>query len=136
MVAELDDGDDEESSTARESRPNPPSLPAGRRDPDLMPERSRDWSDADEEEPTSYGVHAPEVVPVDTTPRELVEPKESEMRLISREDIPKQPTQAWGPELLVFLAQHGTISAIVIASGLCFVVGVMVRICRDFNPLD
>ena len=86
------------------ARPVPPPLPARRRDPDLIPDRSRIWSDEDEEEPMSYGVHAPEVVPVESTPQELVQPKESEMRLLSRDDVPKQPTAAWGPELLAFLA--------------------------------
>lgn len=140
VVAELDE--DEESASEGEkpvrtrSRPaKPPPLPP-RRDPDLMPERSRVWSDEDDDEPTSYGVHAPEVVPVETTPEELVKPKESEMRLLSRDDVPKQPAAAWNLDLLAYLGQSGTVSAIVIASGLCFVVGVMVRICRDFNPLD
>jgi hypothetical protein len=73
---------------------------------------------------------------VESTPKELVTPKESEMKLLSRDDVPKQPTAAWSPELLAFLGQSGTISALLIASGLCFVVGVLVRVCRDFNPLE
>jgi hypothetical protein len=137
VVAELDDDDeDDRSEDQRAARPKPPPLPAHRRDPDLIPERSRVWSDEDDEEPTSYDVHAPEVVSIDTTPQEIVKPKEEEMRLLSRDDVPKKPTAAWNRELPVFLGQPGTISAMIIASGLCFVVGVMVRICRDFNPLD
>jgi len=128
------DSDDEEVESR--SPPEPPPLPERRRYSDLMPERSRVWTDEDEEEPTSYGVHAPEVVPVETTPKELVQPKESEMRLLSRDDVPKKPTAAWGPELLVFLKQPGTVTSMAVASGLCFAVGVLVRICRDFNPLD
>jgi hypothetical protein len=136
VVAELDEEDgDEEERPRKRARPKPPPLPGHRRDPDLIPERSRIWSDEDEEA-TSYDVHAPEVVPIETTPQELVKPREDEMRLLSRDDVPKKPTAAWNRELLVFLGQPGTISAIIIASGLCFLVGVMVRICRDFNPLD
>jgi hypothetical protein len=137
ILAEVDESDsDDEADTEREPRRNPPPLPSRRRDAGLIPEPSRIWADEDEEEPTSYGVHAPESVPVETTPKELVEPKESEMRLLSRDDVPKKPTAAWGPELLVFLKQPGTITSMVVATGLCFVVGVLVRVCRDFNPLD
>ena len=59
-------------------------------------DRSRVWSDEDEDEPTSYGVHEPEVVPVESTPQELVQPKESEMRLLSRDDVPKQAKRGLG----------------------------------------
>jgi hypothetical protein len=140
VVAELDEEAEDEhfanERPAKSAKTKPPPLPARRRDTDLIPERSRVWSDEDDEEPTSYGVHAPESVPMESTPKELVTPKESEMKLLSRDDVPKQPTAAWNPELLAFLGQSGTFSALVIASGLCVVVGVMVRICRDFNPLD
>jgi hypothetical protein len=135
VVAEVADAEDEPENED-EPRPKPPPLPRSARRPTDHPERARNWTDEDEDEPAAYGVHEPEVVPVETTPREVVEPKESEMRLLSRDDVPKQPERAWNPELLAFLGQVGTISALAIASGLCFVVGVFVRVCRDFNPLD
>ncbi len=58
------------------------------------------------------------------------------MRLLSRDDAPRKPKRVWGPELLAFLAQPGTVSAFIIASGMCVVVGVMVRVAREFNPVD
>ena len=71
------------------------------------------------------------------TPQELVQPKESrDGCLLSCDDVPKQPTAAWGPELLAFSPARYASRRLVIASGLCIVVGVMVRICRDFNPFD
>lgn len=137
IVAEVDESDsDDEGDAIRPPRPKPPPLPSRCQDVELIPERSRVWTEEDEEEATSYGVHAPEVIPIETTPRELVKPKEEEMRLLSRDDVPKKPAVAWGPEMLIFLRQAGTLMALAVASGLCFVVGVMVRICRDFNPLD
>jgi hypothetical protein len=137
IVAEVDESDaDEDEDAKREPRQKPPPLPSRRKDVDLIPERSRVWTDEDEEKPTSYGVRAPEAVPIETIPQELVKPKEEEMRLLSRDDVPKQPTAAWGPELLVFLKQPGTITSMAVAAGFCFAVGVLVRICRDFNPLD
>ena len=72
----------------------------------------------------------------ESTPKELIEPKAEEMRLLSRDGAPKKPKRVWGPDLFAFLAQPGTLSAILIASGLCFVTGVMVRTARDFYPVD
>jgi hypothetical protein len=131
-VAEVEP-DEEEAPPAR---PQPPPLPPRSESSGSHAERSRVWSDEDDDEPTAYNVHDPEVDPETSTPREVVQPKEEEMRLLSRDDVPKKPKVAWGPELLAFLPQTGTISAIIIASGLSVVVGVMVRIARDFNPLD
>ena len=117
-------------------RSMPPPLPVSRDKPDTSEERARIWRDEDDGEPTSYGVHEAEVDTRENTPKEVVKPKEEEMRLLSRDDVPKKPKIAWGPELLAFLAQPATISAIVIATGWCILVGVMVRVARDFNPLD
>jgi hypothetical protein len=125
------EGDGEKKPPAR---PKPPPIPSHRETPASRAERNRDW--ADDDEPTAYGVHEAEVDMQESTPSEVVQPREDEMRLLSRDDVPKKPKAAWGPELLAFLAQPATISAIIIASGLCVVVGVMVRIARDFNPLD
>jgi hypothetical protein len=117
-------------------RTAPPPLPERRERPETSEERARAWRDDDEDEPTAYGVHDSEVDSRESTPKEVVKPKEEEMRLLSRDDVPKKPKIAWGPELLAFLAQPATISAIVIATGWCIVLGVMVRVARDFNPLD
>jgi len=107
--------------------------PARRRSADGI-DRGRVWTEEDDQEPTSYGVSEPEVKPTETMPREVVEPSKAEMALLSRDDAPKQPKRVWGPDVLAFLGLPGTISAILIASGMCFVVGVMIRVCRDFNP--
>ena len=118
------------------NRPKPPPLPTRRERPETSEERARAWEDEDDDEQTAYDVREAEVVPRDSTPKEVVKPKEEEMRLLSRDDVPKKPKIAWGTELLAFLGQPGTISAIVIASGWCMMVGVMIRVARDFNPLD
>ena len=118
------------------NRPKPRPLPMRRQRPETSEERARAWEDEDDDEQTAYDVREAEVVPRDSTPKEVVKPKEDEMRLLSRDDVPKKPKVAWGAELLVFLGQPGTISAIVIASGWCMMVGVMIRVARDFNPLD
>jgi hypothetical protein len=119
-------------------KPLPPPLPRTprRAAPTSAAEANRVWTDEDDEPPTAYAAHAPEVDTAESTPREVVKPREEEMRLLSRDGAPKKPKRVWGPELLVFLRQPGTVSAILIASGLCFLVGVLVRIARDFNPVD
>lgn len=137
LVAEVleVESDDE---TEMPPRPVPPPLPksARRAAPITQIEPERIGKDDDDDEPTSYGVHEPEADVPANTPQEIVKPKEEELRLISRDGAPKKPKRVWGPDLLAFLAQPGTISAGIIASGMCFVVGVMVRVARDFNPVD
>jgi hypothetical protein len=130
-AVELDD--ENEPST----RPKPPPLPPSREAKKSRPtERRKQLEDDDEDEPTAYDVHPPEVETIESTPREVVKPKESEMQLLNRDDVPKKPTNAWGPELLVFLGQPGTITALAIASGFCIVVGALVRIAREYYPID
>jgi hypothetical protein len=92
------------------------------------------WTEEDDETPTAYGVHKPEVESEDQVPTEVVVPRPDEVRLLNRDDAPKKPRRVWGPELLAFLGQPGTVSAILIASSFCFVVGAMVRIARAYNP--
>ena len=67
-------------------------------------------------------------------PKEVVKPTAEEVGLLKRDDAPKKPRRVWGWELLAFLGQPGTVSAIVIASGMCLMVGAMVRIARAYNP--
>ncbi len=88
----------------------------------------------DDDDAQPYDVNEPGPVPKQAVPKELTQPREDEMRLISRENRPVKPKQIWGPEVLTFLFQPGTISAIVIASGFCLAVGVFVRLARAFNP--
>jgi hypothetical protein len=96
-------------------------------------ERSREWTEEDEDA-AAYGVREAEVTPEERIPEEVVKPKEAEMQLLDRSDAPKKPRRAWGPDLLVFLGQPGTISAILIASAFCFGAGTMIRVARAFNP--
>jgi hypothetical protein len=117
--------------------PKAPSQKSKRQPPPIAAiERSRVWSDEDDDEATSYEVRAPELVPVEEKKKVVQEkPLEEEMKLLRREDVPKRPKVIWGPELLVFLAQSATVSAWLIASGLCGMAGVMVRVARMFNPV-
>jgi hypothetical protein len=114
--------------------PAPAPRPA-RRAPDNPTERARVWTDEDDEEATAYGMTEAEVIPAESTPEEVVQPRESEMALLNRDDAPKKPKRVWGPELFAFLGQPQTVSAILIASGLCFMVGVMIRVARAYNPV-
>ncbi len=118
-----------------EGVPESQSRVANRRPaPDTVLERGRMWCDEDDDKVTAYGVREAEVKPGERIPANVVRSLETEMRLLKRDDRPKQPKRVWGSDLLVFLVQPGTIWALVIASGMCFVVGVMVRIARQFNP--
>ena len=89
---------------------------------------------SEEDGPTAYGVHAPEVEPEHRAPAEVVKPSAIEMRLIGREDAPKPPKQVWNAELLVFLAQPTTIGNIVLLTVMLMLVGAVVRLAREFNP--
>jgi len=99
--------------------------------------RSRSWDDDDDDDARPYEVHAAEAVPEEEKlPEEVVKPRADELALLDRSDAPKKPKRVWGPDVLAFLFQPGTISALVIASGMCFLVGVMVRLARAFNPVS
>jgi hypothetical protein len=113
-----------------------PEEPPRRRKREGHRERVREWTDEDDEEPVAYSVCEAEAVPGKAAATEVVKPNAEEVRLLRRDDTPRKPKRVWGPELLAFLGQPGTASAILIASGLCFAVGVMVRVCRQFNPAD
>ncbi len=121
----------DEPESLPEAQPHPPRR---RPTPDSALERGRVWSDEDDEETLSYGLRESEVKPEERIPEEVVKPRKEEMQLLSRSDRPKKPKRVWGSDLLVFLVQPGTLWAIVTASGMCVMVGVMVRIARQFNP--
>lgn len=125
-----------ESIPRRHAEPEPDKAPRPRRRSAASGaiEKSRAWTDEDNEEATAYGVHEAEVQPKEQVPKEVIKPTEDEIRLLRRDDVPKRPKQIWNLELFVFLAQQGTISAIIIASGMCGMAGVMVRLAYAFNP--
>ena len=83
----------------------------------------------------AYGVHEAEVVPEERAPVEVVKPTAEETRLLDRSDAPKPPTQVWTAEVFAFLIQPATISVVLILSAMCFAVGGVVRIAREFNPI-
>jgi hypothetical protein len=136
VKAELAEPESEDSSTAADvPKPSPQPRPRRKPEPESSVERSRVWTDEDDDAATPYGVRDAEVQPAEASATEVVKPSESEMKLLRRDDVPKKPKQVWGPELLVFLGQAGTVSAVVIASGLCFMMGVMIRVARAYNPV-
>jgi hypothetical protein len=96
---------------------------------------SREWTEEDEDA-TPYGVTEAEAVPEEAAAVNVIKPSEVEMRLLSRDDAPKRPKRAWTGEVLAFLGQPETWTAIVMLSGMCVLVGGMIRIARAFNPAD
>jgi hypothetical protein len=108
------------------ARPRPPAKPG--------PERSRQWTEEDEDA-APYGVNGPEVQPEERAPAEVVKPSAVEMRLLSRDDAPKPPKEVWSAQLLLFLIQAETLAVVVMLSGMCVLVGLMIRIARSFNPV-
>lgn len=101
-----------------------------------LPHRAVSEQEEDNEVATPYEMRPAATVPNEELPEDIVQPRADEMALLDRSDAPRKPKRVWGPDLLAFLAQPGTISAIVIASGLCVMAGVMVRVARAFNPAD
>ena len=142
-------GDDPPASPKKRIRAEiadrgPPPLPGMERNLESRPpqrhatkgqaEGSRLIEDEDDEEPAPYGMKEPEALPRENTPQEVIAPLAVEMALLNRDDAPKPPARVWGPDLFAFLPQPGTVSAILIASSLCFAATALVRIAREFNP--
>ncbi len=98
-------------------------------------DRARTWTE-DDEDTTPYGVNASEPEPKSETarPSEVLKPSAQEMALLDRADSPKPPKQVWTREVFAFLNQPGTISALVILSGIAVLAGAAVRVARQFNP--
>ena len=118
--------------------PEPPPLPPLQSPPrrpksDRPLERARTWTD-DDDDSTPYGVNPSEVKDDERIPAEVVKPRADEMALLDRRDAPKPPKVVWSVELLAFLLQPGTISALVVMSGLGVLAGVFVRVARAFDP--
>jgi hypothetical protein len=103
-------------------------------EPPAKPKPARVEPDPDDDF-VSYGVHEAEgAQPEEPKPSQLLKPNEEEMKLLSRDDVPKPPKQVWSGELLAFLAQPETLAAMGLLSFLCSIVAGMVRIAREFDP--
>jgi hypothetical protein len=124
----------------------PAEEPLGVIEPDPLPRprpaarRKQTQSDArtgdDEDDRTPYDMNPPEVVPEERIPEEVVKPMAEEMALLDRSDAPKPPKRVWTAELLTFLPQPGTLMALTILTVIGLLAGVMVRVARDFNPVE
>lgn len=124
-----------ESEGEPAGEPEPATPPRGRRPaPETAAERGRARTDEDDEEAAPYGVREAEGMSDDAR-ADVPQPTADDLRLLDRSDAPRKPKRAWGPDLLAFLAQPQTLSAVLIASGFCTAAGAMVRIARVFNPV-
>jgi hypothetical protein len=112
------------------------SLSPGHEGKKAKPRKARPKPHDDEDDVSPYDVHNAEIVPGEQVPESLAKPLASELRLLGRSDAPRPPKRAWDGDTLVFLFQNGTISAVLIASFLCWLVGLMVRVARIFNPVS
>lgn len=109
-----------------------PRPPRGSHSQGVDPQRR--WTE-DDEDRTPYGVSEPVLVPEDNKPIHVIKPSAEEMRLISRDDVPRKPKKAWTAEVFALFEQQETWSAVLILSGWCFLFGGFVRIARTFNPV-
>ena len=100
--------------------------------PEAKPSAPRPLDDEDDVSP--YGVGQAEVVREEPTQRVICEPSADEMRLLSRDDAPVPPTRVWTWEVLTFLADPTTIQVVVMLSGMCGVLGGLVRLARSLSP--
>jgi hypothetical protein len=64
-----------------------------------------------------------------------MKPRADELALLDRRDAPRAPKRVWSAELFAFLAQSGTLSAMVILSLIGVLAGAAVRVARMFNPV-
>lgn len=94
---------------------------------------SQRWDDEDDDK-TPYIANAPEVAAEERAPKQLVEPKAFEMRLISREGRPKKPRRAWTAEVFLFLFEPATMGIALRLTFLCLIVGGFVKIAKSVNP--
>ncbi len=126
----------EDEPADEEPKPEPTSAPAKPSKPtksDHPLERARTWTD-DDEDTTPYGVNPSEVKDEERIPEAVLKPSAEELALLDRRDAPKPPKRVWSAEVFAFFGQPGTISAMVILTGIGLLAGVMVRVARDFNP--
>lgn len=115
--------------------PTPAAPPRRTAKSDHPLDRARTWTEEDDDA-TPYEVNfaAPEPKAEHTRPSEVIKPSAEDMALLDRADAPKPPKQVWTREVFAFLNQPGTISALVILSGIAVLAGAAVRVARQFNP--
>ncbi len=113
---------------------DPPPRQPSRKTGGTSIDKSRQWTDEDEDA-TPYDVGEMELMAEEARPSVVIQPSAAEMKLISRDDVPKRPKRAWTPEVWAFLGQPETIASIGMLSLMCSAVGGMIRICRAFNPV-
>jgi hypothetical protein len=97
-------------------------------------ERSREWTDEDEDA-NPYGVHEAEATPEPARATEVVKPSPLEMRLMAKDEAPKPPKETWSPQLLAFLVHPQTIPIVGLLVVVCLVAGGFVRLARAYNPV-
>jgi hypothetical protein len=102
--------------------------------PEVQPSAPRPAQD--EDDCTPYGVGQAEVVREEPTHRVVCEPSADEMRLLNRDDAPEPPTRVWTWEVLTFLSDGSTIQVVVMLSGMCGVLGGLVRLARSLSPVS
>lgn len=87
----------------------------------------------DDEPVTAYDAKPPEVEPVKQVDPKTFEVKESELKLIRRDDAPKEPETVWTSTVWTsFAGDHNTISNLGIACVWFAVDGIVWRILRSF----
>jgi hypothetical protein len=92
------------------------------------------WTEEDDDA-TPYSAEQVEVPLEEHVPSKVVKPSAEEMALLDRSDTPKPPKVVWNAEVFAFLAQPGTISAMVVLCFLAALAGAAVRVARMFNPV-
>ncbi|MFO0797890.1 MAG: hypothetical protein U0804_10450 [Gemmataceae bacterium] len=90
----------------------------------------------DPDDDGTYGVNEPDgaALPEERLPASVVKPRDDEMKLLDRSDVPRKPKVAWSAEVLAFLGQPETWAAAGLLTCFAVVFGGLVRVCRDFNP--
>jgi hypothetical protein len=125
-------------AVAADDADEPPAPKKPRRKPkaDKRPQDlARAWDEDDEDRtPYTMGPAEGEPLPPERPAAELAVPKADEMALLDRRDVPKPPKRVWSAEVLAFLPQPGTVSALLVLSVLGVFAGVMVRAARAFDP--
>lgn len=116
----------------KNTRPAEPK-PARSAGPEVLPPLNRPKRPWDDEDDTPYAVHAPEVVIERIVDERVIRPKESELRLLARNEVPP-PTRPWGPEVWGFLGQAETARSVLVLALLLTVLSVVVRALIDLSP--
>jgi hypothetical protein len=126
--AEFAEEDAPEPVMKLQDEPPPPPKRPPSRDP------SRVWTD-DDEDATPYSATRAEAVPEEYAATKVVKPSAEEMELLSDSSKPRPPKAVWNAEVFAFLAQPGTISAMLVLCALVTLAGAAVRAARMFNPV-